>query len=242
MASSTPEFRRARHRLVWKALEALNARFLADTCCYFGGGTRMVLSLGEYRQSADIDFLCADIAGYRKLRNTITQISLGAILKSPITLAREVRADRYGIRTFMELDGEPIKFEIISEGRIRLDTEKAAELPVPSLDAVSCFAGKFLANADRWADRSVLSRDIIDIAFMIRGWGADAAVAGQRRASEAYGKVVVESAGKAIGALEGEPGYFRHCMSELAISDGRVLRSGLRQLSHLLDGVQYPAE
>ena len=242
MASSTPEFRRPRHRLVWTALEALDARFLADARCYFGGGTRMVLSLGEYRQSADIDFLCADIAGYRKLRNTITQSSLGAILKSPITLAREVRADRYGIRTFMELDGEPIKFEIISEGRIRLDTEQAAELPVPSLDAVSCFAGKFLANADRWADQSVLSRDIIDIAFMIRGWGADAAVAGLRRATEAYGKVVVESMGKAIGALEGEPGYFRHCMSELAISDGRVLRSGLRQLTQILDGNRYPAE
>ena len=97
-------------------------------------------------------------------------------------------------------------------------------------------------NADRWADQSVLSRDIIDIAFMVRGWGADAAVAGLRRATEAYGKVVIESTGKAIGALEGAPGYFRYCMSELAISDGRALRSGLRQLSQILDGVQYPAE
>jgi len=104
------------------------------------------------------------------------------------------------------------------------------------------FAGKFLANGDRWVDQSALSRDIIDIAFMVRGWGADAAVAGLRRATEAYGKVVVESAVKAIGALEGEPGYFRHCTSELAISDGRVLRSGLRQLSKILDGNRYPAE
>ena len=242
MASSTPEFNRPRHRLVWRALEALDAQYLVDACCYFGGGTRMVLSLGEYRQSADIDFLCADIAGYRKLRNTITQSSLGAILKSPISLAREVRADRYGIRTFMELDGEPVKFEIISEGRIRLDADQAAELPVPSLDAVSCFAEKFLANADRWADQSVLSRDIIDIAFMIRGWGGDAALAGLRRAAEAYGKVVVESTGKAIGVLEGRPEYFRRCLSELAISDGRVLRSGLRRLSHMLDGDRCTAE
>ena len=242
MASSMPECRRPRHRLVWRALEALDARYLADTCCYFGGGTRMVLSLGEYRQSADIDFLCADLAGYRKLRNTITQSSLGAILKSPITLAREVRADRYGIRTFMELNGEPVKFEIISEGRIRLDADPATELPVPSLDAVSCFAGKFLANADRWADQSVLSRDIIDIAFMIRGWGGDAAVAGLRRAADAYGEVVFKSTRKAIGALEGKPEYYRRCLSELAISDGRALRSGLRRLSQVLDGHQRPVE
>ena len=233
--SSTPEFARPRHRLVWKALEALDAQFLADTRCYFGGGTRVVLSLGEYRQSADIDLLCADAAGYRQLRNTITQSSLGSIIKSPIALAREVRADRHGIRTFMELEGEPVKLEIISEGRIRLDCDQEAELPVPSLDPVSCFAEKFLANADRWADRAVLSRDIIDIAFMIRGWGADAAVAGLRRASEAYGEVVVSSTGKAIGALEGDTGYFRHCLRELAISDGRVLRGGLRQLSQVLD-------
>ena len=46
MASSTPEFRRPRHRLVWKALEVLDAQFLADARCYLGGGTRMVLSLG----------------------------------------------------------------------------------------------------------------------------------------------------------------------------------------------------
>ena len=221
---------------MWKALESLDAEFLADACCYFGGGTRVVLSLCEYRQSADIDFLCADNAGYRTLRNTITQVSLGAILKSPITLAREVRADRYGIRTFMELDGEPVKFEIISEGRIRLDADRTAELPVPSLDSVSCFAEKFLANADRWADQSVLSRDLIDIAFMIKGWGADAAVAGLQRATDAYGKVVVESLGNAIEKLENEPGYFRHCLRELAVSDGRVLRSGLRALSQVISG------
>lgn len=231
MASSTPEFTRPRHRLVWKALNALDAQFLADACCYFGGGTRVVLSLGEYRQSVDVDFLCADNVGYRALRNTITQSSLGAIVKSPITLAREVRADRYGIRTFVELDGEPVKFEIIAEGRIRLDADPAAELPVPSLDAASCFAEKFLANADRWADQSVLSRDIVDIAFMLKGWGADAALAGLKRASDAYGDVVVRSLEHAIDKLENDPGYVRRCLRELGISDGRVLRSGLRALS-----------
>ena len=155
------------------------AEFLADTCCYFGGGTRIVLASGEYRESADIDFLCADGPGYRRLRNTISQNSLGAILKEPLSLAREVRAETAMVSgLFLDLDGEPVKFEIISEGRIVLDADPAAEMPVPALDAVSCFAEKFLANTDRWADQSVLSRDVIDLAFMIKGWGIAAAVAG----------------------------------------------------------------
>ena len=74
---------------------------------------------------------------------------------------------------------------------------------------------------------------------MTGGWGTDAAGAGLRRATEAYGKVVVESTGQAISALESKPGYFRRCLSELAISDGRVLRSGLRQLSRIVSGNQF---
>ena len=236
--SSTPEFKSARHLHVWRALECLNSRFLAETCCYFGGGTRLVLDLGEYRQSADIDFLCADHSGYRRLRNTIKQDSLGAIVKLPLSLARDVRADRYGIRTFLDLAGEPVKFEIISAGRVLLEEDSATELPVPSLNAVSCFAEKFLANADRWADPSVLSRDAIDLAFMIKGWGVKVAVAGLQRATDAYGEVVVASCKEAIRKLMGDAGYCRHCLHELTVTDSRRLRSGLRALSRLIWAVR----
>ena len=234
MVSSTPECKRSKHQRVWRALNSFNARLLTDTCCYFGGGTRIVLGLGEYRESADVDFLCADGSGYRRLRNTISQNSLGDILTEPIALLREVRADRYGIRTFLDLDGEPVKFEIITEGRILIDPDPAAGLPVPALDPVSCFAEKFLANADRWADRSVLSRDIIDLAFMIKGWGNTAALAGLDRAIGAYGDVVVDALSQAIIKLEEDPGYFHHCLGKLAVSDSRGLRSRLRMLSEII--------
>ncbi len=234
MASSMPEFKRPRHLRVWRALKSFDAGFLTDTCCYFGGGTRIVLGLGEYRESADVDFLCADGPGYRTLRNAISQNSLGDILREPIALSREVRADRYGIRTFLDLDGEPVKFEIITEGRIRLDADPTAELPVPALDAASCFAEKFLANADRWADRSVLSRDVIDLAFMIKGWGDVAAIAGLERATGAYGDVVADSLAKSARKLKDDSGYFRHCLRELAVSDSRELHSGLRTLIQVI--------
>lgn len=66
---AVPEFARPRHRLVWRTLEALDRDFLAEARCRFAGGTRIVLALDEYRESVDVDFLCADVAGYRAIRS-----------------------------------------------------------------------------------------------------------------------------------------------------------------------------
>ena len=84
MGSSTPEFQRPHHRANGNLLARLDAAFLDDAQCYFGGGTRIALALGEYRESRDVDFLCATRAGFKKLRETITQESLGAIARRPL--------------------------------------------------------------------------------------------------------------------------------------------------------------
>jgi hypothetical protein len=74
-------FDRQHHQRIVKVLHAFNSDILSETKCYFGGGTAIVLSLAEYRESLDIDFLCAANEGYRLLRNTISQDSLGTLLK-----------------------------------------------------------------------------------------------------------------------------------------------------------------
>ncbi len=155
--------------MVIGALESLDSSFLGRAQCYFGGGTRIVLALGEYRESADIDFLCASRDGYRALRATVSDRSLGGIGHVKLKLAREVIADRYGIRTVLDSGGGKLKFEIILEGRIELSGGNVDGLPVPALDAKSCCAEKFLANADRWGDESALGRDVVDLAFMAGG-------------------------------------------------------------------------
>ena len=63
-----PAYRRPVHRQVLAILSTLDAAFLEQARCFFGGGTRIVLELGEYRESRDIDFLCSDRDGYRRLR------------------------------------------------------------------------------------------------------------------------------------------------------------------------------
>lgn len=227
------EFTRPRHVLVMRVLSMLNPAFLEDAHCYFGGGTRIVMALGEYRESADIDLLCSDRAGYRALRSAVTQDTLGSIARTRLVLAREVIADRYGIRTFIDVGGQKIKFEIIQEGRIDIVGAADGKFPVPVLDPVSCFAEKFLANADRWNDESTLNRDIVDLAFMIAGWDGTAAGAGRKIAAGAYGRAVGESVRKAAKKMRDHKDYCRRCIAGLGISDPRTLTRGLAQLATL---------
>ena len=60
-------FRRQHHNDILCALRCLNGSLLLDAECYFGGGTAIVLNIDEYRESVDIDFLCASQEGYTAL-------------------------------------------------------------------------------------------------------------------------------------------------------------------------------
>ena len=138
----------------------------------------------------------SDVDCYRRLRLLLTQSQGGvsAILrkdaKSP-TQVREIRADQYGIRTMLLVADRQIKFEIILEGRIKLGTPgKDDEIcGITTLSPLDMVAGKLLANSDRWADKGVFSRDLIDLA-MIRP-SAHLLRGGIAKAEQAYGEVVV---------------------------------------------------
>lgn len=164
-------FKRPHHQRVARILDALNAQLLTEAACYFGGGTAIVLLLDEYRESVDVVLLCASHEGYRTLRNAVNENSLGPLLTQALPLARAVRSDRYGIRTFLMVDDVPIKFEIVREDRIPLQAQTHPGIPILTLSQVDMFAEKLLANTDRWADRSTTSRDIIDLAMMVHHWG-----------------------------------------------------------------------
>ena len=214
-------FERPHHRRIAAILGALDADLLAANACWFGGGTAMALRYGEYRESVDIDFLVSDNAGYRALRERLTGPAgvqsiarPGAVLEA----AREVRADQYGIRTLLRTDGIGVKFEIVSEGRIALETPAPADriCGVATLTPLDMAASKLLANADRWGDDAVMSRDLIDLAMM----QPDAALfqAALAKAKTAYGKSVARDLDKAIEALRARPQRLDRCMEALQIT------------------------
>lgn len=231
-------FKRAFHETVAAQLARLDASFLAECRCYFGGGTRIVLELDEYRESRDIDFLCADRDGYRELRETVSERSLGRIARAEVDLSREVRADMYGIRTRLGADDSALKFEIVRESRIGLTGARIRGIDVPSLSRSSSFAEKFLANADRGLDRSTLSRDAIDLAFMMESWVGDDASSGYALALEAYGADVPRKLGAALGLLK-DRSHRGRCVEGLAISDTATLAKGVRRLAAFLDRVHH---
>jgi hypothetical protein len=213
-------FERPHHRDVAVVLQALDGQALFQRHCGFGGGTAMSLRYGEYRESADIDFMVSDLAGYRELRQALgTAAGLEPIVRSGmrLELVREVRADQYGIRTLIRSGASTIKFEIVLEARIALDTpgEEDRICGVHTLAPIDLAAEKFLANADRWADDAVFSRDLIDLAMM----RADRKLleAACTKAETAYGESVRRSLAQAVDALQSRRGRLEECITALSV-------------------------
>jgi hypothetical protein len=229
-------FEREHHRRVASLLEALDAAELTAKGCFFGGGTAMALRYGEYRESVDIDFLVSDLDGYRHLRQRLTGPGgVQALAKPGVVLnqVREMRADQYGIRTLLRVDGIDIKFEIVLEGRIALESPSAEDriCGVAALTPLDMATSKLLANSDRWRDDAVFSRDLIDLAMMappkkLLHRAID-------KARTAYGDSVGTDLAKAIQDLRDRPHRLGDCMQVLRMGavPKAVLWARIRALS-----------
>ena len=195
-----PVFTRPEHHAVLGALHSANAALLATCGCWFGGGTAIVLELGEYRLSRDIDFLCSDQDGYRMIRGRIADEGIAALFGPAVTALRPFRMDQYGIRGVIGYDGVPIRMEIVREARIALTGGPHPTVPVMALSAADRVAEKLLANADRGQDAASAMRDAVDLGMLAacRGDWPNQAI---DKALEAYGHDVRRKARWAAAAL-----------------------------------------
>ena len=220
-------FKRQHHQRIAKVLASLDSELLLSNHCYFGGGTAITLCYGEFRESVDMDFLVSDLTSYRHLRQLLTSpdginaiCHLGA---APLLQKKEVRADQYGLRVTLIVDNYPIKFEIILEGRIRLDIpDKKDQLcGITTLSPLDMAASKLLANSDRWADASVFSRDVIDLAMMVPS--AKLLKNAIEKAQMAYGDSIVRDLNKAIDNLKTRTDWLDRCMLAMEIDTPKAL-------------------
>ena len=220
-------FKRPQHNRIAQVLHALNGPLLRERCCLFAGGSAIAMRHGEYRESIDIDFLVSDPDGYRMLRELLKGPGgIAAIQREggvPITQAREMRVDQYGIRTMLLVDKQPIKFEIVREGRIELAApgKKDDVCGIATLTLLDMATSKLLANSDRWNDDGVFSRDVIDLAMM------NPALALLRqaiaKAEPAYGAAIRDDLAKAIDALQNRHGWLERCMQVMAMEMPKAL-------------------
>ena len=202
-------------------LEALDADLLAANACLFGGGTAISLRHGEYRESVDIDFIVSDRGGYRTLRQLLAgPDGVRAIARPGATLdaIRETRADQYGLRTLLRVDGVAIKFELVLEARIVLEPSGTTDriCGVATLAPLDMLATKLLANSDRWRDDAVLSRDLIDLAMMAPPKKLLQQAIG--KAQVAYGDSVQSDLAKAIEDLRQRPHRLDRCMLDMRMN------------------------
>lgn len=242
MAGSTQAFERPHHRRIGRVLDSLDAARLRPYACWFGGGTAIALRQHEYRESRDMDFMVANEAGYRELRLTLmTAGTLAPITRAghiPFPLERPLRADQYGIRTFMLVDDVPLKFEIVREARIAFDPPGRADRlhGVYTLTRIDLAASKFLANSDRWADDSTYSRDVIDLAML--DLPPRHLVPALRKAQAAYGRAALRDAQRALEALHERSGRLLRCLGALSVTlPPALVQQRLRSLARRLGAV-----
>ena len=235
------QFERPHHQRIAHVLAALNGETLRQHGCLFGGGTCIALRYGEYRESVDIDFLVSDAVGYRELRQLLTGPDrLAPITHThapPLVVLREIRADQYGIRTQVQMDGQAIKLEIVREARIALEPPVANDTVcgVSTLTRLDLATSKLLANSDRQADDGVFSRDVLDLAMI--GMPLPQLRAALAKAAVAYGPSVARDLGKAIDRLQTRTGWLERCMQAMAMQMPKaVLWQKVRALRRVVPG------
>ncbi len=223
-------FKLDHHNKVITILKSLRSDFFNGISAYFGGGTLLTLLYGEYRWSKDIDFLCPVGDGYRMLRSEIYDKNYRAIFKNffNIKLPREIKADQYGVRFVVMVEDIPIKFEIVAEARISFQTAVYYDWSdVPCLSFADSCSEKLLSNSDRWADRSVESKDLIDLSILrLQSKIPEISI---KKAESAY--PVIKPLEKAIRVFQSEPDYRTSCFSSLQIQDRTKIIDGLDLLA-----------
>ncbi len=200
-----------------RLLELLDAPMLRAAQCWFGGGSAVALRCGEFRVSRDVDLLVASTEGYRELRGRVHADGARGLFRGDITIVREARSDRYGIRAALEIDGQPIKLEIVSEGRIDLTGVDDPDLPIGRLCDEDLVAEKLLACDDRHGDDSGLARDTLDLMVLEHVLGALPAAA-IKKAVAAYGPSVAGRYSQSMARLRARPELLARWLDILEVS------------------------
>jgi len=212
-------FRREHHQRIASALGLIKIENLVQCGCLFGGGTALVLQLGEYRESVDIDFLCGSIHDYGRIRRGIFDEGNTFLFREGTKLSRELIQGRSEMRASINLgDGSrPLKFEILTEGYLNgLLPSETEVCDVPCLNPQDSMATKLMANADRGLDSAYHFRDVIDLLVASRTFGPIREETLQR-IRVGYNTTAEKSLMKTVTLLQEQPALLETAFEVLAV-------------------------
>ena len=138
----------------------------------------------------------------------------------------------------MFVEGKPIKFEIVLEGRFSLAKPgtKDSILGVATLMKIDMAVSKLLTNSDRGLDMGMHCRDVIDLAMLNLSKSEFAEATTKSEA--AYGEAILKDLAKVIGMLGEANGLLERCMKAMDVSVPRALLwQNISKLKIFLDDV-----
>lgn len=224
------KFNHPHHQKILTILKALDSEILLQSGTCFGGGTLLTLEYKEYRWSKDIDLVCPAGPGYKLIRQAIYDKNYAALFKDTASIETpgQIKKDQYSIIFAVKVEDELIKFEIFNEARITLGKPVQPDWsPIPCLNIIDRYTEKLLANADRWSNTAVESRDLIDLC-VLRKYEILPKEAIEK-AEAAY--PVVDPLKDAILNFQRNADYRRRCFSSLQITDPILIIDGLDLLA-----------
>jgi len=221
-------FEHPHHQKILLILQSLDASLFYEVGAHFGGGTLITLLHNEYRWSKDVDFICPVGPGYKRLRELVADSQFKPHFlfrkKDKLEFPRDLTANQYGVRFLIIADGQPIKFEIVAENRIELDEPETFDwTELPCLSEVDRVTEKLLANADRWNDTGIESRDLIDLAVMRKT--RELPTRAIQKAETAY--PVISPLKEALKKFQNLEGYQDKCFNALQIEDRELVLKGI---------------
>lgn len=220
------------HNKILTIINQLKQEVFEDNFAYFGGGTLIAFTHQEYRTSNDIDFICSlNLSGYKQLRTLIFEKGYQALFSNlqNISIGRSTM-DQYGIRLLIQSDNSFIKMEIIAESRFQIGSPQYFFWSlIPCLNNEDIYTSKLLANADRFMDNSVKSRDLIDLAIL--RLDAKIPCCAIEKAEKAY--EVIRPLKVAIERFQQRESYREQCFLSLQIEE--------LNFSKIIDGIDLLA-
>jgi hypothetical protein len=211
-------FKRLHHQRIERAIGQLRLDFLRESECYFGGGTAIALLLDEYRESADIDFLCNSREGFKAVGRAVFDAGHKAICTDNARIAGELARGRDAIRIYIDPQdgGRPIKVEIINEGYLPVFSSGPTLCGATRLKKEDLIATKLLANADRGLGYEKYYRDFFDIALACFHWPQTAPSAFEK-ATNAYKNCAADGIKKVHTRLRENRDLLKEAFAHLGI-------------------------
>lgn len=149
-------FKIPRHNIIWAVIsDMLDKKMLRDHGILFAGGTLCSMRYGEYRESVDLDFLCADKNSFNSFRANFSDVGKFIYARNP-----KITKDRVQL-WITTTDDRPLKVDFFYEERLQ---PTASDFHgVEALDHASLMGCKLMAYCDRGMDLSERGKDFIDL-------------------------------------------------------------------------------